>query len=345
MPLPAAHPVSAARSLEQTRTLDAAQLDRAVGAVLGSAAGDALGAGYEFGPPLPDGTPVHMKGGGGYGWEPGEWTDDTSMAIPLLHVLADGRSLAAEPSLDGVVAEWAAWARTAKDVGAQTRALLASLPEPTAAAARNAAAAYFRARPGSAAGNGTLMRTGPVALGYLGEGEEDALAAAARAVSDLTHADPDTGDACVIWSLAIRRAVREGVCDLVGQLAWLPAHRRDRWAELIAEAESRTPADFPKNGWVVQALQGAWSAICHGDGLVDVLERAVRGGVDADTVAAIAGSLSGAVHGASAVPGQWREVLHGWPGLDAAALEALALRAVVRSAPSVGFPLEGTGSR
>ena len=63
--------------------LTTAQIDRAVGVLLGMACGDALGAGYEFGPPVPDAEAVTMKGGGGFGWEPGEWTDDTSMAMPL----------------------------------------------------------------------------------------------------------------------------------------------------------------------------------------------------------------------------------------------------------------------
>ncbi|UZN03032.1 ADP-ribosylglycohydrolase family protein [Cellulomonas sp. S1-8] len=311
-------------------TLTPAQLDRAVGAVLGSAAGDALGAGYEFGPPLPDDQPVHMAGGGSFDWAPGEWTDDTSMAVPIARVLADGGALEDEASLDAVVAAWAGWARTAKDVGVQTRALLSSLPTLTASAARDAAAAHFAADPRGAAGNGSLMRTGPVALGYLDDGREDALARAARAVSDLTHADPDTGDACVLWSLTVRHAVRGGALDLGGQLDALPAQRRDVWAARIAEAEASQPSDFDKNGWVVHALQGAWSAIHHGDGLVDVLERSVRGGRDTDTVAAIAGAVAGAVHGAGAVPDAWRRILHGWPGLDADGLGDLARRAATR---------------
>ena len=70
--------------------MTATLLDRATGTRLASAAGDALGAGYEFGPPLPDDQPVHMAGGGTFGWAPGEWTDDTSMAVPIAQVLADG---------------------------------------------------------------------------------------------------------------------------------------------------------------------------------------------------------------------------------------------------------------
>jgi ADP-ribosyl-[dinitrogen reductase] hydrolase len=84
------------------------------------------------------------------------------------------------------------------------------------------------------------------------------------------------------------------------------------------------------NGWVVAALQGAWSAIGQTDGLVAGL-AAVRGGGDTDTVAAIAGALLGAAHGASAIPGLWRTAVHGWPGLQADDL--------VRLAVSIGTPV------
>ena len=74
-------------------TLTPAQLDRAVGVLLGTAAGDALGAPYEFGPPRGPELEVAMVGGGSFGWEPGEWTDDTSMAIAIAEVAATGADL------------------------------------------------------------------------------------------------------------------------------------------------------------------------------------------------------------------------------------------------------------
>jgi hypothetical protein len=81
---------------------------------------------------------------------------------------------------------------------------------------------------------------------------------------------------------------------------------------------------------VVEALQGAWSAISitpvpqddpatgafRADHLRLALDAAVRGAGDTDTVAAIAGGLLGAAYWASAVPAEWRRVLHGWPGSD-----------------------------
>ncbi len=105
-------------------TLTPAQLDRAVGVLLGTAAGDALGAAYEFGPPRGPQLEVAMVGGGGFGWEPGEWTDDTSMAIAIAEVAATGADLREEEALDAIVRRWHEWSRDAKDVGVQTRSVL-----------------------------------------------------------------------------------------------------------------------------------------------------------------------------------------------------------------------------
>ena len=309
---------------------------RSAGVLAGTACGDALGAGYEFGPPLPDGTPVDMIGGGVFRWAPGEWTDDTSMAVPIAQAVAAGGSLTDDETLDGIVATWVDWARDAQDVGAQTRTVLGRLDgRPTAAGARAAAAALHR-ETGRTAGNGSLMRTAPVVLAHLDDA--DALAASARAVSDLTHADPEAGDACVLWCAAMRHAVRSAEFDLRGGLALLPAERRDLWSRRITAAESAHPRDFPQNGWVVQALQSAWSAIVGtpvpaadpGTHLRLALEDAVRGGNDTDTVAAIAGGLLGARWGSAAVPPAWRDLVHGWPGLRLPDLDRLTERATAR---------------
>jgi len=311
--------------------LTPARLDRAAGALLGMAAGDALGAGYEFGPPVPDSERVFMKGGGGFDWAPGEWTDDTSMAVPIARALAEGADLRDEAVLDGIVASWVDWAATAPDVGIQLGAILRSTA-PNAAAVR-VVARELHDRTGRSGGNGSLMRTAPVALGYLDDAE--ALAVAARAVSDLTHYEADAGDACVIWSLAIRHAVVTGELDVRVGIPALPVERRALWLARIEEAEAKRPADFERNGWVVEALQGAWSAIARAGSLAEGIELAVRGGRDADTVAAIAGGLIGASRGASAVPADWREIVHGWPGLRSADLVELATRSA-RAGSSAG---------
>ena len=324
--------------------LTAAQLDRACGVLLGTAAGDALGAPFEFGPPLPADAAVELTGGGSCGWAPGEWTDDTSMAIAIAEVAATGADLRSEAAQDSIVARWVGWARNAKDVGIQTRAVLSAVGSGGSARARaEAAALHERSR--RSGGNGSLMRTAPVALAFLDD--EDGLVASAAEISALTHFDPEAGEACVLWCLAMRHAVLTGDLDVRVGLNRLPAERRAAWADHITTAEASQPRDFANNGWVVEAFQGAWSAIAttpvppedrangtfRADHLRLALENAVRGGRDTDTVAAIAGGLLGATYGASAVPAHWRRVLHGWPGLRTRQVNELASAIVRGGAP------------
>ncbi|AEF34574.1 MAG: ADP-ribosylglycohydrolase family protein [Mycolicibacter algericus] len=327
--------------------LTAAQRDRACGALLATAAGDALGAGYEFDGPRGPSEPVDMIGGGIGPFAPGEWTDDTSMAIAIAEVAATGADLRSDAALDAVVARWLQWSHGAKDVGVQTRSVL------SAAARRGISAQTARQesrelheRTGRSAGNGSLMRTVPVALAYLDD--EAGLVAAARSVSELTHYDPDAGDACVLWCATIRHAVLTGELDARVGMQHLDPARRQLWAQRLDEAETVQPSAFSRNnGWVVAALQGAWSAIAgtavpdddpaaevfRADHLRLSLEAAVRGGGDTDTVAAIAGGVLGALHGASAVPSHWRLQLSGWPGLRARDLIQLVDRIIVKGAP------------
>src|SRR5580692_8776830 len=308
--------------------LTSAQRDRACGVLLATAAGDALGAGYEFGPPLPDDAPVTMRGGGPCNWAPGEWTDDTAMAIAIAEVAATGADLRSVDAQDQIVARWVGWSRTAPDVGIQTSQVLGQVLDggvSGAAAAALAASADLHERTGRTAGNGSLMRTAPVALAYLDD--PGGLAEAALAVSALTHFDRSAGEACVLWCLAIRHAVLTGALNPRAGLEYLPAEQRGVWAGRLDAAERLRPGDFSNNGWVVEALQAAWCAIVrtpysvpgedpkagvsHTDLLRMSLEIAVRGGRDADTVAAIAGGLVGSAFGASAVPGEWRSAVHG----------------------------------
>jgi ADP-ribosyl-[dinitrogen reductase] hydrolase len=309
--------------VSQIMNLNDEQLDRAIGVVLASAAGDALGAPYEFKSPISLATPVEMKGGGSFNWAPGEWTDDTSMAIPILQALASGKSLADESTQDEIVAAWQQWAATANDVGVQTRAVLAGLKAPTAASARDSAESVHRLT-GRSGGNGSLMRTAPVALGTLESREQTATNA--RAISRLTHLDEDAGDACVLWSDTIRTAILTGNCEIRDALELIPDARRSLWLERIEAAEKFEPSHFENNGWVVSAFQAAWSAGFRAESLADGLERAVRAGNDTDTVAAIAGGVLGAKFGASQIPRAWTELLHGWPGLRAKELEVFVRR-------------------
>jgi ADP-ribosyl-[dinitrogen reductase] hydrolase len=327
--------------------LTSAQHDRSAGVLLGVACGDALGAGYEFSGPLAPEVTVTMRGGDGVNWAPGEWTDYTSMGVPIALATAAGRDLRQDSVLDDIVAEWVGWSQTARFAGRQLGTVLGETA-PTAAAIRLVARRQHE-RSGQSAGNGSLLRTAPVALAFLHD--QDGLAEAARAVSGLTHCEEDAGDACVLWGLAIRHAVLEGRLDLRIGLPQLSVQRRALWAARIDEAERREPKDFIQNGWVVQTLQGAWSAIMQSaaavgnaavaaaqtagpggapacapaDHLRWGLEAAVRGGGDTDAVAAVAGGLLAARWGLEAVPSQWRRLVHGWPGLRGPDLVRLAV--------------------
>jgi len=303
--------------------------DRIAGVLLGQAAGDALGSQYEFG--QPSGGHAVM-GRGTFGHDVGEWTDDTQQAV----CVAMGRS---QP--EAVARNLLAWYRSGpKDVGNQTRNVLSRATDAatmTAAAREYAERSAALSRPGwdPGSGNGSLMRTGPVCLPYLGD--HAAVVRAAREVSSLTHATEHDQDACAIWSLAIESAVMlpagfsasrfHGLLELA-----VPGSRREFWRDTVYEALAYEPAAFRRNGSAVSAFKCALSAVARSTSLEDGLQLAIDAGNDTDTVAAIAGSLLGAVHGTSAVPEQWRTALHGWPGLDASGLEALALEAAGRTA-------------
>jgi ADP-ribosylglycohydrolase len=299
-------------------TLSEQQYERAAGVLVGTAAGDALGAGYEFTHPSAD-TLIFMKGGGSFNWAPGEWTDDTSMAMCVAAGLSKGRA-----DLDVIAESFVRWYDSGPpDIGNQTRAVLsARSPD---AQSMTAKAASLSGRTG---GNGSLMRTAPVALAFL----DDATGCvdAAAAISDLTHHDDRAREACQMWSFAIRHAVLTGTLDGIRlYLSEASGPTVDYWSPLLDDAETGTPADFPNNGWVVHALQTAWWAINKAGGDVpSTLEHCVRAGNDTDTTAAIAGGLVGALRGASAVPPEWFEILHGYPGATGTDLADVAHRIV-----------------
>lgn len=310
--------------------LTAAQVDRACGVLVASAVGDALGAGYEFGSAAYSGWPA-MIGGGLGGFAPGEWTDDTAQALAIAEVAATGGDLHSEGALDAIAQRFADWyAAGPADVGIQTSAVLSAVGRAPSAATMRAAAAAVHARSGRTAGNGSLMRTAPVALAHLDD--PAALVVAAMKVSALTHHDPLAGQGAALWCLMIRHAVLTGALPAADDvLPHLPD--ADHWAGLLREAEECEPSDFTANGWVVGALQAAWSAITHTPvrepmacrHLQESLAAAIAVGHDTDTVAAIAGALLGARWGVSAVPQEWLARLHGWPGMTARDLVRLAI--------------------
>lgn len=291
------------------------EIDRAIGALAGGAAGDHLGA-----------------------RPPGMWSGNIAMAVAIAEIAGEGADPRAEEHLHYVVQRWAWWARAAPDVDPIVAEVLsvAAETELTVRSAREAAAAVSGTLPST---NASLARTAPVALANLHD--EAAVAEAARRISTLTHADPEAADACVLWCLAIRNAVLTGRLDVRIGLGHIDSERAVLWEERIAEAQRSRPSDFAEvNAGPAGALQGAWSAIAAtpvpaddpangvfaADHLRLALEEAVRGGGDGAAVATIAGGLLGAAHGVSALPWRWRTALRGWPGLDIRGLANLGYK-------------------
>ena len=297
--------------------LDSKVVDRAIGAVCGGAAGDALGAGYEFTNPHPE-DEISMKGGGAFNWAPGEWTDDTAMAVAILDGLISGHC-----DIEEIGNNFLSWYESSPpDVGIQTSAVLSSAHN--GAELIVAGQEFFEMNPNKA-GNGALMRTGPVALSALGDRE--LVAQNAESIAALTHAHPDSTAACILWSLAIAEAIlTSNAVDMFdwgsamkNGLSFLDISEANRWEALIDEALEGPSGLFNPNGYVVTAFQAALASIVEtpipentpSKHFQESLETAIRVGDDCDTVAAIAGSLLGARWGVDAIPQEWQNIIHG----------------------------------
>ncbi|MFJ3974362.1 ADP-ribosylglycohydrolase family protein [Streptomyces sp. NPDC090021] len=303
------------------------RLDRAVGAVLGSAAGDALGAPYEFGPAGQlSARGEEMRGGGG--WDPGEATDDTQMAVLVAESLLERDGL----ELADVFARFRRWAAgQPKDIGLQTEVVLTS-GEPWDLAA----ALHFQVN-ARAAGNGSLMRAATPAVYFAAAGRE-ATMDAARRIAALTHGDRAAWEGTAILHDLVRVAL-----DGADPLAALPAtlgavhpDHRERYGRVLApDWHPDLATEF--NGAVWPCLGSAVWALRTTTGFAEAVRAAVDLGGDTDTVAAVTGALAGARYGQGAVPAPWTAALHvPLPGFGERVLDADDLRALAQRLAAAG---------
>jgi ADP-ribosylglycohydrolase len=279
---------------------------RAVGAVVGSAVGDALGAPFEFGPAgaFSSRFPVagacdEMRGGGG--WAAGEATDDTQMAVHVAESLLERGGL----DLPDIFARFQRWAADEpKDIGLQTEDVLTrGLPWD------QAAAAHYRSGH-RAAGNGALMRATPSAVYFAGDGRQ-ATMDAARRISALTHGDPAAWEGTAIFHDLVRVALlgADPLAELPRTLAAVHPDHRQRYATVLDPGWHPDQAtEF--NGAVWPCLGSAVWALRTTGGYEDAVRAAIDLGGDTDTVAAVTGGLAGAVYGQAAIPARWTEPLH-----------------------------------
>jgi ADP-ribosyl-[dinitrogen reductase] hydrolase len=281
---------------------EAAIRDRAVGALVGLAVGDALGTTLEFSRRDQKPLLVDMVGGGPFGLAPGQWTDDTAMALAL------GDSLLECGKLDetDLMQRFVRWRRVGAysctghcfDIGATTAAALGRFErsgDPIAGATDP-----------MAAGNGALMRLAPVAIRYWDDRVK--LREAAARQSRTTHAAPEAVDGCVAYAELLADAIA-GV-----PRSRVMAPRDEGWAGRVAPIlagswRGKRRDAIRSSGYVAHSLEAALWSVGRSATFADVVLAAANLGDDADTVAAIAGQLGGALYGVGAIPAAWRETL------------------------------------
>lgn len=276
--------------------------DRALGAWIGLAVGDALGTTLEFS--RRDSAPHHteMIGGGPFRLEPGVWTDDTSMAL----CLADTLLATGEVDPRDLITRFISWWRDGRysatgscfDIGNTTRAALERFERTGDALAGDTAA--------PSAGNGSLMRLAPVALFYCDDRE--AAGRAARLQSQTTHAAVECLDACEAFAhLLVDALTGKSKAQLLDAA---PTRATGRVAEILAGSWRAKPrAAISSSGYVIHTLEAALWAVGQASNFEEALILAVNLGDDADTVGAVTGQLAGAVWGARAIPARWIERL------------------------------------
>jgi ADP-ribosyl-[dinitrogen reductase] hydrolase len=303
---------------ESLPAVDAASIrDRAVGALLGLAVGDAVGTTLEFSARDSRPTLTDMVGGGPFGLEPGQWTDDTSMALAL------AASLEAYPTLREVdlMRRFTRWYENGDysstghcfDIGTTTRQALrrwSASGDPISGSSDP-----------HSAGNGSLMRLAPVAIRHWQDREK--LSEVAARQSATTHAAPEAVDACRLFADVLADAIEGKPRNEVLR------QRYGVWAGKIGDVAAgswrgKRRDQISSSGYVVHCLEAALWSVGRTSDFRSAILIAANLGDDADTTAAVTGQLAGALYGASPIPSEWLQNLAWAPRIRAMAEALLA---------------------
>jgi len=276
--------------------------DRYRGCLLGLATGDAVGAALEF---KERGTfePVtDMVGGGAFALAPGQWTDDTSMALCLATSLVRCNSF--DP--DDQMRLYCRWNETGYlsstgrcfDIGGATAHALDRY--------RATGDPYAGSTDPRSAGNGCLMRLAPVVLFFHGDTDEAERHAALSART--THGAPACLDACRLLARILHRAL-----DGRPKEDLLPGSSFEGVAEIAAIARGgfreRDVEGVRGTGYVVDSLGAALWCFWRTGSFEEAILAAANLGGDADTTAAVCGQVAGAYYGERAIPAHWLDRL------------------------------------
>jgi ADP-ribosylglycohydrolase len=286
--------------------------DRQRGMLLGLAVGDALGAAVEFHPlgTFPEVT--SFRGGGPHGLKPGEWTDDTSMALALANSIAE-----AGWDLHDQARRYVAWWRRGLysvndfcfDIGVTTQSALRRFEQTGDARTSGDPSEH-------ASGNGSIMRLAPVPIRYahLFPDHLEELIRRAIESSLTTHASPQCLSACSYLTVVLCGLVHGTPRAEVLRPDWEPLTRAQNIHSLhrdVAEVargsfRHKRPPAIRGSGYVVHSLEAALWAFHDAGDFREAVLRAVNLGDDADTTGAVCGQLAGACWGESGIPTEWR---------------------------------------
>jgi len=280
--------------------------DRYRGALLGLAAGEALGAPAEFltAEQIVEkyGVITDMLGGGVYDAAPGEVTDATEMMLCLAESLADHGGF--EP--EDVIERYSAWFEShPRYVSLTVRAALISYRSGTHwdVASRRA----FEILGGPTAGNGSLTRCTPVGLLY--SGDAHARHELSLRESILTHFDRLAGWSCAAFNDLLTAALHGDLAAEVPAIARTFEEEDKRVSAILRDAPSAEAEEIVSSSFVLDTLQAALWTVLHGADFEHAVTIAVNLGNDATAVGAVTGALAGAVYGESGIPARWLEAL------------------------------------
>jgi ADP-ribosylglycohydrolase len=288
-------------------------LERYRGCLLGLAAGDALGTTLEFTHPGSFTPLTDMVGGGPFHLKPGEWTDDTSMALCLAESLVAKQDFDPVHQLETYVRWW-------RDGHLSVKGRCFDIGTTTAGALRRFAESMPRVPyPGStashAAGNGSLMRLAPAPLAFAGDPEK-AIHMAADS-SRTTHGAPECVDACRYFAGLLLAAINGLPKDAILNNDYEPAVKcflAEPLAGKVAEIacgsfKRKSPPEIRGSGYVIHTLEAALWAFHTTDSFREGALKVVNLGEDADTTGAVYGQIAGAYYGEEGIPAEWRSKL------------------------------------
>ncbi|MFO0691256.1 MAG: ADP-ribosylglycohydrolase family protein [Myxococcota bacterium] len=278
--------------------------DRHAGALVGLACGDAVGTAVEFRARGHFAPVTDMLGGGPFSLEPGQWTDDTSMALCLAESLLEKGRFDARDQMERYVRWWRGghWSATGVcfDIGNTVRAALArflATGDPFAGSTDP-----------DSAGNGALMRLAPVVL-FFHPDREQALHHAVES-SRTTHAAAEALDCARLMAHVLFEALEGGSKAAILEGASLPLASSKVAAIAAGAYRDKTEAEVFGSGYCVASLEAALWSFATTDSFERAVLRAVNLGDDADTTAAIVGQIAGAWYGLDGIPAHWRARLH-----------------------------------